>query len=69
MNAIIPKILIDGVDTDYLDGNYTQPGQLGAASLEFSIPQLQGGTRKLWNKEVLLYLNEFVKENIFEIFI
>ena len=59
MNAITPKILIDGVDTDYLDGNYTQPGQLGSASLTFRIPQIQGGTRKLWNKEVLLYLNEF----------
>ena len=59
MNAITPKILIDGVDTDYLDGSYTQPGQLGSASLTFRIPQIQGGTRKLWNKEVLLYLNEF----------
>jgi hypothetical protein len=65
MNAIIPKILIDGVDTDYLEGSYTQPGQLGSASLEFSIPQIQGGTRKLWNKEVLLYLNEFDSTPIF----
>lgn len=65
MNAITPKILIDGEDTDYLDAQYAQPGGMGAATLSFSIPATQGGTRKLWNKEVLLYLNEFDSSPIF----
>jgi len=58
MTKLIPKITIDGVEVDYLDGNYAQPGGLGAATLTFKIPILQQGMKKLWNKEVLLYLNE-----------
>tara|TARA_R100001463_G_scaffold117608_1_gene173216 strand:+ start:242 stop:1288 length:1047 start_codon:yes stop_codon:yes gene_type:complete len=58
MTKLIPKITIDGVEVDYLDGNYTQPGGLGAATLTFKLPILQQGMKKLWNKEVLLYLNE-----------
>ena len=56
MTKLIPKITIDGVEVDYLDGDYTQPGGLGAATLNFKIPMQ--GMKKLWNKEVLLYLNE-----------
>ena len=58
MTRLIPKITIEGVEIDYLDGNYAQPGGLGAATLTFKIPLLQQGMKKLWNKEVLLYLNE-----------
>ena len=58
MTKLIPKITIDGVEVDYLDGNYAQPGGLGAATLTFKMPILQQGMKKLWNKEVLLYLNE-----------
>lgn len=65
MNEILPKILIDGEDTDYIDGQYAQPGGMGAATLSFKIPIVQGGSRKLWNKEVLLYLNEFDSTPIF----
>jgi len=65
MNVVSPKILIDGEDSDYIDAQYAQPGGLGAATLSFKIPITQGGTRKLWNKEVLLYLNEFDSTPIF----
>ena len=65
MNVVSPKILIDGEDTDYIDAQYAQPGAMGAATLTFKIPATQGGTRKLWNKEVLLYLNEFDSTPLF----
>ena len=58
MTKLTPKITIDGVEVDYLDGNYAQPGGLGAATLTFKIPALEQGMQKLWNKEVLLFLNE-----------
>ena len=65
MNAVTPKILIDGEETDYIAAAYAQPGGMGAATLSFTIPATQGGTRKLWNKEVLLYLNEFDSTPLF----
>ena len=65
MNVVSPKILIDGENTDYIDAQYAQPGAMGAATLTFKIPATQGGTRKLWNKEVLLYLNEFDSTPLF----
>ena len=58
MTKLIPRITIDGVEVDYLDGNYAQPGGLSAATLTFKIPALEQGMQKLWNKEVLLFLNE-----------
>ena len=58
MNEISPRITIDGADVDYLDGAYSQPGNLGAATLTFNLPLTYGGLKKLWNKEVCLYLNK-----------
>jgi len=58
MTKLTPKITIDNVEVDYLDGDYKQPGGLGAATLTFKIPMLEQGMKKLWNKEVLLFLNE-----------
>ena len=58
MNEISPRITIDGVDVDYLDGAYNNPGNLSAATLTFKLPLTYGGMKKLWNKEVCLYLNK-----------
>ena len=58
MNEISPRITIEGVDVDYTDGTYDNPGQLSASTLSFTVPNTQGGMRKLWNKEVCLYLNK-----------
>ena len=65
MNEISPRITIDGVDVDYLDGSYDNPGQLSSATLTFKIPNTLGGMKKLWNKEVCLYLNKFDSAPLF----
>ena len=57
MERISPKIFIEGVQIDYLDGSYSYPGSFSAAGLTFKIPLTQGGLQKLWNKEVTLFLN------------
>ena len=58
MNEISPRITIDGADVDYIDGAYDNPGNLSAATLTFKLPLTYGGMKKLWNKEVCLYLNK-----------
>ena len=58
MTRLIPKITIENVEVDYFDGNYAQPGGLAAATLTFNIPMQEAGMKKLWNKEVKLFLNE-----------
>lgn len=58
MTEITPRITIEGEDMDYLQGDYVQPGNLGAATLTFSLPLSYAGDKKLWNKEVLLFLNK-----------
>ena len=58
MNEISPRITIDGADVDYIDGSYDNPGNLSAATLTFKLPLTYGGMKKLWNKEVCLYLNK-----------
>ena len=57
MERISPKIFIEGVQIDYLNGSYSYPGNFSAAGLTFSIPLTQGGMQKLWNKEVTFFLN------------
>lgn len=58
MTEITPRITIEGEDMDYLQGDYVQPGNLGAATLTFSLPLSYAGDKKLWNKEVLMFLNK-----------
>ena len=53
-----PRICIDGREVDFLKGSYKSNGNLTAATLTFTIPQIFGGTKKLWNKEVTFYLNK-----------
>jgi len=59
MREISPKIFIEGSEIDYVEGDYSLNGGLTAAELTFSIPKPAGDFRKLWNREVTLYLNDF----------
>jgi hypothetical protein len=65
MREISPRILINGRDVDYLKGDYKNPGNLSAATISFSIPLTFGGIKKLWNKEVTMFLNKFDTTPIF----
>jgi hypothetical protein len=65
MKKISPKIAIDGKSVEYLEGSYTYAGGGTAAELSFSMPLQYGGNKKLWNKEVLLYLDEADSTPIF----
>jgi len=57
MRKISPKIFIEGKEIDYLDGDYSYPGNFSASSMTFNIPLTQGGMQKLWNREVTLFLH------------
>jgi len=59
MKVLTPSITIDGRHIDFIDGALTSTGGLTAASLQFKLPLSVGGNMTLWNKEVLLYFNEF----------
>ena len=59
MNEVIPKICIEGRAVDYIQGAYVNSGGLTAATLQFELPLIKDGYRKLWNKEVTFYLNQF----------
>tara|TARA_R110002020_G_scaffold183445_1_gene379787 strand:- start:2351 stop:3403 length:1053 start_codon:yes stop_codon:yes gene_type:complete len=59
MKVLTPSITIDGRDIDFIDGALTSTGGLTAASLQFKLPLTVGGNMTLWNKEVILYFNEF----------
>jgi hypothetical protein len=59
MNEVIPKICIDGRAVDYIQGAYVNSGGLTAATLQFELAVMKDGYRKLWNKEVTFYLNQF----------
>ena len=65
MRKISPKILIDGREVPYIQGSYQKGGSLTAAVLEFNLPLTYGGRKKLWNKEVTLYMNEFDSTPLF----
>jgi len=59
MASISARIFIEGKEVDYIDGAYTNAGKLTAAQLTFKLPLTYGGMKKLWNKEVTFFLNEF----------
>ena len=59
MQEITPKICIDGREVDYLDGSYKSDGGITSAEMTFKLPLTYGGMKKLWNKEVTFYLNDF----------
>jgi len=59
MAEITARVCIDGREVDYIDGSYKSAGNLTAAELNFKLPLTYGGMKKLWNREVKFYLNEF----------
>jgi len=59
MREISPKIFIEGSEIDYIEGSYSLNGGLTAAELLVQIPKPAGDFRKLWNREITLYLNDF----------
>ena len=59
MIEITPRICIEGREVDYLEGAYKGDGGLTSAELTFKLPLTYGGMKKLWNKEVTFFLNEF----------
>ena len=65
MSKIIPKITIDGREVPYLDGKYQFNGSLTAATLQFTLPLSYAGYKKLWNKEVMFFLNDYDSVPIF----
>jgi len=58
MTEIIPRVCIDGREVDFLKGAYVNPGSMSAATISFELSVSEGVTKKLWNKEVTLYLNQ-----------
>ena len=59
MLEITPKICIEGREVDFLQGGYKSDGGMSSSELTFKLPLTYGGMKKLWNKEVTFYLNEF----------
>tara|TARA_R110000751_G_scaffold9361_2_gene35351 strand:- start:990 stop:2042 length:1053 start_codon:yes stop_codon:yes gene_type:complete len=59
MNEVIPRICIDGKNVDYTSGTYVNSGGFTSATLQFELPLIKDGYRKLWNKEVTFFLNNF----------
>ena len=59
MREITARVCIDGREVDYIEGSYQNDGNLTAATLSFKLPLTMGGMKKLWNREVTFYFNEF----------
>ena len=59
MIEITPRICIEGREVDFLEGSYSSNGGITSAEITFKLPLTYGGMKKLWNKEVTFYLNEF----------
>jgi hypothetical protein len=57
MSEITPSIKIDGKEIDYFQGDYQRNGQLTPSVLTFKMGIKENVTKKLWNKEVVLFLN------------
>ena len=57
MRKISPRILIEGREIEYLSASYKVGGSLTAAVLTFSMPLQYAGRKKLWNKEVTVYMD------------
>ena len=65
MKGFTPEIKIEGKDVPFLKGAYTNTGGLTAATLQFTLPLSVAGFKKLWNKEVTFYVNNFDNKPIF----
>ncbi len=58
MNKLTPKITIGGESVVFFKGALTSTGGLRAASLQLTLPLKYAVEKKLWNKEVLFYIDE-----------
>ena len=58
MPKISPRVAIEGAEVEYIEGSYSQNGGGSAAELSFTLPLTYGGGKKLWNREVTMYLND-----------
>ena len=58
MQEIIPNILIDNQEIDYFQGDFQRNGNLTPSTIVFKMPLTEGVSKKLWNKEVTLYINK-----------
>ena len=58
MKQLTPRIEIEGRPTNFIKGAYTSTGGLTAATLQFTLPLVSDGYRKLWNKEVTFFIGE-----------
>ena len=65
MNSIIPRVAIDGVDVDFVDGTYQSIGGFTSATLQFKLPNTDANFMRLWNKEVTYYFNQHDSTPIF----
>ena len=65
MAEILTRVLIDGREVDYIEGSYKNAGNLTAAEVNFKLPLTYGGMKKLWNREVTVFLHPFDATPIF----
>jgi len=59
MLELTPKICIEGKEVDYIKGGYKCDGNLTSATLTFTLPLTFAGLKKVWNKEVTFFLNDY----------
>tara|TARA_R100001509_G_scaffold112944_1_gene68368 strand:+ start:6211 stop:7263 length:1053 start_codon:yes stop_codon:yes gene_type:complete len=57
MLEITPKIYIDSQEVDYFEGQFQRNGQLTPSTITFKLPLTEGLNKKLWNKEVTLFIS------------
>ena len=65
MKKLTPRVLLDGKEIDFIDGAMTDTGGLRAATFDFHLPVGSIENKNIWNKEVLLYFNDFEGTPIF----
>ena len=58
MQELYPIILVGDKRIDYVKGSLKMNGELRASTLTFTIPTLTDSKKKLWNKEVVFYLDK-----------
>ena len=65
MNILTPKVAIDGVSVDFIDGTYRNIGGFTAATLQFKLPTSEANFMKLWNKEITYFFDQHDTTPIF----
>ena len=65
MSTLIPRVAIDGVTVDFIEGTYQNTGGFTAATLQFKLPTTEANFMKLWNKEVTYHFDQHDSTPIF----